>query len=124
MSKETPAAVDQAAIDAARAEGHAAGVKAGAEAERTRISAILDSDAAKNRPAAARMMVDLGIESAKAIEKMSTLPEEKSEAAPTKTGADQFQSKVEAGAPGIQGGEQGSEPTRVERLRALRGIKK
>ena len=30
MSKDTPAAVDQAAIDAVRAEGHAEGVKAGA----------------------------------------------------------------------------------------------
>jgi len=63
MSTQDQAA-SQAAIDTAREEGriagHATGMTegqaAGAAAERTRISAILDSDEAKDRPAAARML--------------------------------------------------------------------
>lgn len=125
MSKETPAAVDQAAIDAARAEGHASGLKAGAEAERTRISAILGSDAAKSRPAAARMLAfDTDKDSASAAASLAKLPEEKSEVAPAKSGAEQFREKVEAEAPGIKGGEQGEGPSRTERVAAMRGWKK
>jgi ClpP class serine protease len=52
MADSTPAA-DQAAIDTARAEGHAAGLaegtKQGAAAERTRVGAILNHSAAATR---------------------------------------------------------------------------
>lgn len=62
MSTQDKAAVDQAALDAVRAEGHTAGlaegntagVAAGVTAERTRIAAILGSDEAKDRPALAQ----------------------------------------------------------------------
>lgn len=125
MSKETPAAVDQAAIDAARAEGNTAGVAAGVIAERARISAILDSDAAKTRPAAARMLAfDTDKDSTSAIAALTKLPEEKSETSTAAPGASQFQQQVEAGAPGIKGGEGGSEESRATRTLRIAGMAK
>lgn len=122
MSKETPAAVDQAAIDAARAEGNTAGVAAGVTAERARISAILESDAAKTRPAAARMLAfDTDKDSTSAIAALAKLPEEKSETSTAAPGASQFQQQVEAGAPGIKGGEQAETVSRADRVKAMRG---
>lgn len=47
-------AVDQAAVDTARAEGQDAGRTEGATAERARIAAILGCDEAKDRPALAQ----------------------------------------------------------------------
>jgi len=73
---DTPA-VDQAAIDTARAEGVTQGQAEGATAERARIAAILDSDEAKARPAAARMLAfdtDKDADSARAS--LAKLPEE------------------------------------------------
>tara|TARA_Y100000593_G_scaffold83521_2_gene157517 strand:- start:18644 stop:20020 length:1377 start_codon:yes stop_codon:yes gene_type:complete len=87
--------LDKAVADA-RAEGHAEGLKAGkAEgetagqtAERERAAAIMGSEEAKTRPAAARMMVDLGVPADKASEQLAKLPEE---ATAPKTGDDQGQ---------------------------------
>ena len=107
MTKET-SAVDQAAIDTARAEGHATGMKAGAEAERTRISTILDSEQAKSRPAAARMLAfDTDKDSASVAASLGKLPAEVSASteAPKITAATQFQAAVEEGAPKISGTE-------------------
>lgn len=85
---DTPA-VDQAAVDTARAEGHAAGRTEGlaeglaegrtegAKAERERIVAILGSDAAKARPKAAMataLKSDMTVEQADAF--LSDLAEE------------------------------------------------
>lgn len=44
----------EAALATARAEGNTAGLKAGAEAERTRIAAIMDHEAAQGRESFAR----------------------------------------------------------------------
>lgn len=119
MSKDTPAAVDQAAIDTARAEGRAEGVKAGAEQERTRISAILESDDAKKRPAAAKMLAfDTDKDSASAIAALAKLPEE---AAVMGTAAQQFQAAVEEGAPAVKGADDSAQPTRAQRAVAMRG---
>jgi len=73
-----------AAISAAKAEGHAAGLAEGKSqgtndgvtAERERVTAIMGSDEAKKRPAAAQMMVDLGVPADKASEQLAKLPEE------------------------------------------------
>lgn len=79
-----------AAVAAARAEGEAAGKKAGASdganAERERVSAILGSDEAQKRPAAAQMMIDLGVDADKAKEQMAKLPEEVQAEAPNGEG--------------------------------------
>lgn len=73
-----------AAISAAKAEGIATGkaegktegVTEGMNAERARVTAIMGSDEAKKRPAAAQMMVDLGVPAEKASEQLAKLPEE------------------------------------------------
>lgn len=73
MSNETDTAVDQAALDAARAEGHAAGVAA----ERARINAIVNGEQADNRQAAAAHLAfqtDMTAEQATAL--LAKLPEE------------------------------------------------
>jgi len=59
-----------AAVAAARTEGHAAGEKAGATAERTRIQAILNLPEAKGREASAMHLAfttDLSAETAKGV---------------------------------------------------------
>lgn len=112
-----------AAVAAARSEGVAEGQKAGstagAEAERTRVSTILGSDEAKNRPAAAQMMIDLGVDADKASVQLAKLPEEvKAEAAPApkpegkKSG---FEAAMENGNPdvGAEGGPGGKEEMSV-----------
>lgn len=122
MTKETSAAVDQAAIDAARAEGHAEGVKAGATAERTRIAAILASDEGKKRPKAAMslaMKTALSLDEANAS--LADMPEETASATPT-TPAKQFQAAVEEGAPGVTAGvSDEQQPSRAQRVAAMRG---
>lgn len=89
MSGKTDAAVDQAAIETARteahaagvAEGHKAGLAEGAAAERQRINAILGSDEAKNRPSAAMaaaLDTDMSVEQVATF--LAKLPEEKTNA--------------------------------------------
>lgn len=84
-NKDESVTVDQAAVDTARTEGHAAGVAEGhatglAEgraAERERITAILNSDAAKSRQSsalAAALDTDMSAEQAAAF--ISKLPED------------------------------------------------
>lgn len=98
-----------------KAEGKIEGAKEGAVAERTRISAILDSDEGKKRPAAAlAAALDTDMSAEQAVKFMAKLPEEKQEVAATdpnaakgKEGAaTDFQAAMdnsdhpEAGAPG------------------------
>lgn len=106
MTKENPA-VDQAAIDAARAEGRAEGVTAGRATgvteSRDRIAAIFALDEAKNRKAAAHniaLTTDLSVEQAKSL--LAALPEDK--AASGKTPFDEAMSKgnPELGAGGTE----------------------
>lgn len=73
-----------AAVSAAHAEGvaegKAQGVTEGMTAERDRVTAIMGSEEAKTRPAAAQMMVDLGVDADKASAQLGKLPEEKATA--------------------------------------------
>lgn len=78
-----------AATATAKAEGVTEGKAQGVADERARISTILDSDLAKTRPSAAKMMVNLGISAEQAAIELGKLPEEKPVAvvpnAPTQT---------------------------------------
>lgn len=73
-----------AAVAAAKAEGVTEGKAAGkteglaegATAERERVSAIMGSDEAKTRPAAASMMVEMGVAADVAATQLAKLPEE------------------------------------------------
>lgn len=92
-TQDKAATFDQAAVDAARAEGFAAGKiegeKEGATTAQTRIAAILDSEEAKDRPAAARMLAfetDKAADAAKAS--LAKLPKEAA-AAPAPSDDDQ-----------------------------------
>lgn len=82
ITEEQLATAVATATETAKAEG----VKEGAAAERTRITTILGSDEAKDRPAAALMMVNLGVDAAQAAVELAKLPSEKVEA-PAKGGA-------------------------------------
>jgi ClpP class serine protease len=118
MSKTEGTAVDQAAIDAARTEGHTAGKvegvtegKAqGATEERARVSAIMALDESKTRSAAAlniALTSDLSVEQAKAL--LATLPEDKA-AAPAVTAPSPFAKAMEGENPNLGGGDDTSEP--------------
>jgi signal peptide peptidase SppA len=89
VMSEKNTAVDQAALDTARAEGHAAGkaeglttgkvegLKEGTTTERTRISAIIASDVGAKRPIAAlasALDTDMSVEQAATF--LAKLPEE------------------------------------------------
>lgn len=101
-------AVDQAAIDTARTEGHAAGreeglaagkqegLAAGVTAERERITAILGSNEAKTHPKAAMSVAlksEMTVEQAKAF--LADLPEEK--AAPSGQQKSGFEAAMDQG---------------------------
>ena len=85
MTTKDTAAVDQAALDSARADGKAEGAKEGAAAATTRFAAIANSDAAKARPKAALKMAAnaklASLDAETVIEMLAELPEEKAEAA-------------------------------------------
>lgn len=129
MSQENqnqPAAqADQAALDAARAEGRSEGAKA----ERERIQGVLGCDEAKTRPVAASnlaMKTDMSVEAAKDF--LASMPEEaKPQASTEKPGAD-FRAAMENDNPNIhaEGQDQGnlsdSEKTLAE-FRNVMGIK-
>lgn len=74
-SQITQAQLDSA-VNAAKAEGHDAGVKA----ERARINGILGCEEAKTRPAAAKMAVTAGMSVEDAKVALAAMPEEKGEA--------------------------------------------
>ena len=111
MTKENTA-VDEAAIKTAKdqrhAEGHVAGLaegtKIGAAQEQARISAILASDEAKKRPKAAMAAVKQGMPLDVATAFLAELDEEAPKGIVV-TGADQFISAVEGGAPNISAGD-------------------
>lgn len=99
-------AVDQAAHQAAVADATTSGRNAGAQAERARVSAILDSEEAKTRPAAARQVAlhtDWGVEAAATF--LAGMPEEskvKTETqapAPKATGSGFAQAMTDTGNP-------------------------
>lgn len=136
MGDKTPAAVDQAAIETARSEGIAQGKKEGAIEERQRISAILDSEAGKKRPAAAfaaALDTDMSVEAATAF--IAKLPEEAPQASAeqpseqegkktaAEQGADFSKAMKESGNPevGADGSKGGSEETRAQRTARMMG---
>lgn len=98
-----------AAVAAATEKGTAAGHVAGSAAERTRISAIMESDEAKTRPVAARELAfatDMPVDKAKAF--LAKLPEEKATTAepPPKGSAARalFDAAMSKDNPGIKSG--------------------
>lgn len=88
MTTKDTAAVDQAALDAARNEG----IAAGAAAERSRISAIVNSEAGAKRPKAALKMATndkfAAVDSDAIVEMLADLPEEKAEVVDAPKGKD------------------------------------
>lgn len=79
---EKQAQFTESDLDSAKAEAFAGGETKGAETERARITGILGSDEAKNRPAAAMLMVELGVDAKTAAEKLAKMPEETKAEAP------------------------------------------
>lgn len=130
MTKET-SAVDQAAIESARTEGHAAGraegLSAGAADERTRITSILTSAEGKAAPKAALAAVKAGMSVEAATEFMKDIGAEAptpAEKGKVDTGA-QFKAAVEDGAPKISAGaEDAPGPTRAQKALAMAGLAK
>lgn len=100
MSKENLSVTQadhEAAIAAATKDATEAATVAGAQAERARIAAIMDSEEAKTHPAAARhvaLNTDMTAEAAAAF--LAGLPEEKTEAA-TSTGTSSFETAMNSG---------------------------
>jgi len=82
---KTPAASEgsftQADMDAAAAAARTEGETAGAVAERTRTSAIMDSEEAKDRPTAARALADTGMAADAAVVALGKMPKESAPAA-------------------------------------------
>lgn len=77
MSDKDMAAELAAATASARAEGHAEGLAAGQDAERERISAILNHEAAEKRPATAmKLAMKAGMSVELAADLLADLPEE------------------------------------------------
>jgi hypothetical protein len=70
----------QADLDRTRAEAHAAGVKAGAEAERTRITGIYGHAEAAGRRAMADKCVSMGLSVDQAGELLAAAPKEAAQA--------------------------------------------
>lgn len=133
MAEKTQAEQNEAAVSAARAEGHAAGVKDGTTAAMTRINAIINSEAAKDRPKAAMnaaLKTSMSVEEATAF--LADLPKEAAEAPTTPAtpaaGApagmlaaamqNTAESKVEAG----QGGDGGKTITAAEQAEKDRAL--
>ncbi|WP_191569213.1 S49 family peptidase [Paracoccus yeei] len=137
MANDNQATITKEAHDAALADASKAakaeGVNEGAASERARITAILGSDEAKNRPAAALMMVELGIDADKAATQLAKLPEEKGSEQPDPAksagaGAPSGMLKAAMKAEGKHGVEanggdddddQGATPTRAQRAAAM-----
>lgn len=104
MADNTQAGITQEALTAAVATARAEGVAEGASAERSRISTILASDVAKDRPVAAQMFAfDMDMKSDDAVAKLAKLPVEqaavqqpaKTEAAGAGAGAAAFTAAME-----------------------------
>lgn len=125
---DNTSAVDQAAIETARSEGHAAGhaegVAAGATAERNRITAILTSAEGKAAPKAALAAVKAGMTVEAATEFMKDIGAESTNAPKPDQGA-QFRAATEAGAPNVSAGpEDAPGPSRAKRALAMAGLAK
>lgn len=124
MSKEKEketAAVDQATIDSARAEGVAEGTTAGAQAERERISGIMSLDEAANRREAAfniALESDLTVDQAKTL--LAKLPEDvKAEEAPASAKGKTFEDAMdETGNPDLGASAPAPQPSEADSILA------
>lgn len=138
MGNQAPGAVDQAAIDTARTEGHATGktegltegkttgMTEGATAERERISAIINSDEGKKRPAAAMaaaLDTDMSAEAAsKFLAKLPEEPKEEATTTTTETPGQQFDKAMgDSGNPDV-GADGGAQLSTVDSIFANAGI--
>lgn len=109
MAKENQAEITAEDLAAAVTEAHAAGVKAGTDAERARIAAILTHESATERPAAAKQAAfSLGLDVEKAAAFLAAMPEEK-------TAKSSFVRDMDtAGGAGLSGNlEQDTKPSRA-----------
>ncbi len=104
--------IDQATHDAAVASAKSEGMKEGAVAAKTRITAILGSDEGKKKPKAAfscAMRTDMTLEQAVAF--LADMPEEKAEAAPANpaatTGKTPFDAAMSKDNPEVGAGSEG-----------------
>lgn len=129
MSDFTQAQYDEG-VSAAKAAGKAEGMKEGATAERARIAAILDSDVAKERPAAARMLAfdtDKDAESAAAslakLPAEAAAPSSKEDDKADKTNGQKFDAEMKKDQPkvGAEGGDEEGKPSRAARTASLMG---
>jgi signal peptide peptidase SppA len=106
-----------------KAQGVSEGTTAGATAERDRVNAILGSEEAKTRPAAALMMVDLGVDADKASAQMAKLPEEakaSTEAPKTEAAKSGFELAMQNGNPNVGANTEGDEGK--EKMSVVDGI--
>lgn len=128
-TKQDASAVDTAAIETARTEGHAAGkaegLAAGATAERGRIQAILALDESKDRPKAAfnvALKTDMSVDAAKAF--LADMPSEAAASEPAQNGSNAFLDAMntgknpEVGAPGATGEAADSDEHKIKAIMA------
>lgn len=123
-NQKDTATVDQTAIDAAkaegRAEGKAEGHKEGVQAERARISGILNSDAAKTRAKAAAniaLTTDMTVEQATGL--LNTLGEEAAQAPAATAGKTPFETAMEgSGNPNLGAGAEKTEKSDADTILA------
>lgn len=83
--KTTPVSFSQEQMDKAVETAKAAGHEEGVRAERERMTKIMESDEAKNRPAAAKALVEAGMEADAALAALAKMPEEPKAVAPEPT---------------------------------------
>jgi len=126
MTTTVNSAVDQAAVDAARAEGHAAGMQEGMTAERSRIGGILALDEAKGRgdlAAHLAMNTDMSVDAAKGVLAASPVAAAAAPAAPAAPVAQSFGSAMDStGNPGITAEQQPGAEQPVNRAAALMAL--
>lgn len=128
MSKDQDKATfDQQAVDAARAEGHTAGVAEGVKTERARVSAIMALDEAKTRRESAfniALKSDLSVEQAKEL--LATLPQTEAAQAkqPEAKEKTPFEKAMEQGNPNLGAGAGEAQVSDKDRILADAGIKK
>lgn len=121
MADYTQAQYDEAVANAT-ATATAAGHKAGVDAERTRVTGIMSSEAAKSRPKSAMAAVKAGMSVEAATEFLADLAEEApAAAAPAATTTQQnFDKAMEEGKPGITAADEGK-PSRAQMTAARMG---
>lgn len=121
--EENPGAFTQDDVNAADAAGYSRGLAEGTTAERTRISGILALEEAKERPAAAALMIKMNMTVDGAKEELAALPVEKKTTG-TQGSRNHFEEMMDktGGGPGVSSGtgdEKGSENGAEDESKAI-----